>query len=77
MSICAESALNVTACFLASGNGTCVLNNFYPLMTSVAVDAGKHGMVEGCVVISKSCKQVMYVAVLPPNAWTWVPGHPF
>lgn len=49
-----------------------MLDNFYPLMTSATVDAGRHGMVHGCVIISidsslKSCKEVMYGVVLPPT----------
>lgn len=38
--------------FITRGNGRCVLNNFHPLMTNIAVASRVYGMVEGCVIVS-------------------------
>lgn len=37
---------------MAYGRDGCVLNNFYPIMTTVRVSASVHGTLNGCVIVA-------------------------
>lgn len=72
MSTCDDSAWSIAARFMAYGCGSCVLNNFSLLMSSVTVVVGYNGASEGCVVAyvdhSRTVhKHIVYGVNLPPS----------
>lgn len=72
VSVCVNSDWDTSTRFLACGEGGCVLNSFYPIMTTARACADDDVTVDGCFIVSvgtslRDGEQIMKGVMFPPS----------